>query len=128
MVKILVSTNDKKVLGLSNPDGYFYLNFLKTCTKIFFFAFVFGAFPIAYFSYATNVRKRVQGKLDEIGFGNESIFDFISLPSTILVHEKIYYLALSIAGLISFVAYYFLYEFCGEMSRFEFQPDQQIMD
>ena len=51
----------------------------------------------------------------------------ISLPSTLLT-QKVYFVALVLTFVVSAFAYYVLYEFCDEMSQFEFQPDQQILD
>ena len=35
LLKILFKTDEKKLLSLSNPDGYFYLFYIKTCIKLF---------------------------------------------------------------------------------------------
>jgi hypothetical protein len=35
LISILLKTNEKKMLALSNPDGYFYLYYIKTCIKCF---------------------------------------------------------------------------------------------
>lgn len=36
LIQILFKTDEKKMLALSNPDGYFYLYYIKTCIKMFF--------------------------------------------------------------------------------------------
>ena len=53
LIKILLRTNERKLLGLSNPDGFFYLYYLKTCIKLFFFITVLGSVTISFFCYAS---------------------------------------------------------------------------
>ena len=55
------------------------------------------------------------------------VFQKISLPIS-LENRKIYLMALMFTFIVSALAYYMLIEFCNEMSQFEFQPDQQVMD
>lgn len=123
LLKILFRTNERKLLGLSNPDGYFYLYYLKACIKLFFFITVFGSVTISFLSYASYKKDLKENPI----LASRSIFDLVSLPST-MITQKVYYVALAATFIISAVAYYLLYGFCEEMSRFEFQPDQQILD
>ena len=54
LIQILFKTDEKKMLGLSNPDGYFYLYYIKTCIKFFSIVILAGGFPTAYICHKTN--------------------------------------------------------------------------
>lgn len=108
-------TNEKKLLGLSNPDGFFYLLYLKSCITIFLIMAIFGSVSISFLSYASYKQDlKKNSSLSSLG-----IFDIISLPSTMLT-QKVYYVALIASFLISLIAFFILYAFCEEMSQFEF--------
>jgi len=49
LIKILAGTDDKKMLSMSNPDGYFYITYLKTCLKFFTLATLLCFFPLSQF-------------------------------------------------------------------------------
>ena len=120
LLKILFRTNEKKLLSLSNPDGYFYLYYIKTCIKFFFFVILISGIPMSYLCYVNNSEiLRDQTRT--------LVFQKISLPIS-LENRKIYLMALMFTFIVSALAYYMLIEFCNEMSQFEFQPDQQVMD
>ena len=53
LVKILVKTDVKQLFALSNPDGYFYLVFIKTSIKFFSLALLVAGFPMSYVCYIT---------------------------------------------------------------------------
>lgn len=111
LLKILFRTNERKLLGLSNPDGYFYLYYLKACIRLFFFITVFGSVTISFLSYASYKHDLKKNP----NLSKHSIFDLVSLPST-MITQKVYYVALGATFIISTVAYYILYGFCEEMS------------
>ena len=105
-------------MKLSNPDGYFYLLYLKSCAKFFSgVGVVFGTL-MAFICYKTNqdLMNQERGRVDLTSF------QMVSLPVT-LHSPKVYYLALAFTFMISAVAYAMLYDFCSVMSKFEFQPD-----
>lgn len=115
LLKILFRTNEKKLLGLSNPDGYFYLYYLKACMKIFLIMAIFGSVSIGFLSYASYKQDLKKNP----ALSSHAILDIISLPSTMLT-QKVYYVALTASFLISIIAFIILYGFCEEMSQFEF--------
>lgn len=107
LFKILFRTNIKSALSLSNPDGFFYLQYLKFCILLFFIAFVFGSAPLAFINFKANLQ---QIDLDEEN-RKKGFFEMISLTSTINI-SQLYYVALALTILISAAAYYLLYLFC----------------
>jgi hypothetical protein len=112
LIKILLKTDEKKMLALSNPDGYFYLYYIKTCIKLFWTIIIFSSGWMSYISYNSISLK----------YPKKSIIKQISLPNA-LFHDNVYFAALVFTFVSSLIAYYFLYDFCYEMSQFEFQPD-----
>lgn len=54
LLKILYRTNEKKLLSLSNPDGYFYLYYIKTCIRFFFFVILISGIPMSWLCYTYN--------------------------------------------------------------------------
>lgn len=119
LVKILRNTNEKKVLALSNPDGYFYLFFIKTAIKFFCAALLLAGSAMWYTNhYSRRSQDEEAEDADEISF-----LTSISLPYN-LFQPGVYHSALVLTGMLSALAYYFLFIFCNEMTQFEFQPDQ----
>jgi len=114
LLKILWKTDEKRQLSLSNPDGFFYLYYLKTLIKLFAVMLIFTAIPIMVYCYKSNIE---DGKKKY-----KSIFRMISVTSS-LNDPYVYYMALFNCFLISIFAFYFLTDFCSEMIQFEFQPD-----
>lgn len=51
LIKILWKTDEKKQLSLSNPDGFFYLYYLKTLIKLFTVMLIFTALPLMIYCY-----------------------------------------------------------------------------
>jgi hypothetical protein len=109
LLKILFKTDEKKMLSLSNPDGYFYLYYIKTCIKLFATIILLSSFWLSYICYSSVSKK----------YPNKSIMKQISLPNA-LFHENTYIAALIFTFISSLIAYYFLFDFCQEMSQFEF--------
>ena len=118
LIKILLKSDEKKVLGLSNPDGYFYLYYIKSCIKFFSIVVLIGGTSMAYVNYSYNSNRSKTSK----GF-----FELVSLTST-LNYQNIYTFSLIMTFVISTIAYCFLINFCNELSQFDFQPDQQLID
>ena len=117
LLEILYKTDEKKMLSLSNPDGYFYLFYIKTCIKLFASIIFLSSSWLCYICYSSA----------SIKYPTRSFVRQISLPLALL-HENTYIAALIFTFISSMIAYYFLFNFCQEMSQFEFQPDQQVMD
>ena len=53
---------------------------------------------------------------------------FFQKLSVLWCIEDTYLLSLVMTLLVSVTAYFFLYLLCSQMTQFEFQPDQKIMD
>ena len=104
LTKILLKTDIKNWLYLSNPDGYFYYIFIKICIKLFLCSLV--------------VAFAIQWSLCE-----DDMFCRLDLEE-----PNVYQTYLGATISVSFIAFYFLCEFCMEMMNCEFQPDKQIMD
>mmetsp|Transcript_42371 Transcript_42371/g.65034 ORF Transcript_42371/g.65034 Transcript_42371/m.65034 type:complete len:172 (+) Transcript_42371:796-1311(+) len=122
LISILVSTDDKKQLAMSNPDGYFYLLFLKTCLKIISVCSVFCFCPLVFLYLSHNDPGEEDENKKKMG-----LFQLVSLPPC-LNSASTFHIALAIAFLTAFIAMYYLIDFCNEMSLFEFSPDLQILD
>lgn len=122
LLSILWSRGEKKTFALSNPDGYFYLLYLKTCFKFFSLNLLISGGAMMTICYLSNLKGK--GVLDVTV---DSYFDLVSLLY-VLDDPKVYYVSLVLSTFTTVLAYLFLNDFCGEMTRFEFQPDQKIMD
>lgn len=111
LLEILIKTDDKRVLSLSNPDGYFYLFYLRCLIKLFTIIFVLFGAPMMYIYYVTSTNKiaREKHNLDL------STLQLVSMPIN-LFDEQIYYIALGLSFIIAFVSYWILLGFCNEMS------------
>lgn len=105
LIQILFKTNEKKMLALSNPDGYFYLYYIKTCIKCFFCIMVFSGIWMSFISYSSVSKK----------YPSKSFMKQISLPNA-LFNDNVYLAALVFTFISAMIAYYFLYDFCYEMS------------
>ena len=106
LVKILLKAEFKDWLFDSNPDGYFYIYFIKTCIK-FFTISIATSFVVKWYFYSNPTIE-----FTVLIFSQLDIFD-----------PKIYEIILGLTIALSFLAYYFLYELCLEMLECEFQPD-----
>lgn len=53
LMKILLRTDEKKMLALSNPDGYFYLIYIKTCIKLFALIILLSSSWLGYVCYSS---------------------------------------------------------------------------
>ena len=126
LLKILFKTDEKKLFALSNPDGYFYLYYIKVCIKFFLVNFVISGLTIAYLCYKSNTKEVLNANGEPIP-NDMAFLERISLAYT-LSDEEVYSISLILTTVTSLIAYYFLFDFCKEMTKFEFQPDQKIMD
>lgn len=122
LLKILWTIHEKKAFALSNPDGYFYLLYLKMLAKFFFCNFVISGGVVMGISVYSN--SKGNGDLD---IDQSSWYDLTSLSFS-LDDQLVYYISLIMAIFTTVLAYLFMLDFCDEMTRFEFQPDQKIMD
>jgi hypothetical protein len=93
LVKILIKSQEKNLLANSNPDGYFYLYFIRVCIKILTSAISISGSIMIY------------------------IAPSISLPHNLML-PRVYYTSLALTIIVSGLAYYFLIDFCNEMSKF----------
>lgn len=109
LLQILYKTDEKKMLSLSNPDGYFYLFYIKTSIKLFASIIFLSSSWLCYICYSSA----------SIKYPTKSFVRQISLPLALL-HENTYIAALIFTFISSMIAYYFLFNFCQEMSQFEF--------
>ena len=117
LLNILWSKNEKKMFSLSNPDGYFYLLYLKTLLKIFSLNFIVGGVTMSVVCYSSNYTNG--GELD---VDTAPYFDLFSLLY-IISDPTVYYVSLGLTFFTTCLAYFFLQRFCNEMTQFEFQPD-----
>ena len=105
LIHILFKTDEKKMLALSNPDGYFYLYYIKTCIKMFLCIILSSSLWMSLICFDSVSKK----------YPSKSWIKQISLPNA-LFNENIYQASLVFTLIISMIAYYFLYDFCYEMS------------
>jgi len=101
---------------LANPDGYFYLLFLKKTIQMFTINLVAIGSIMAYICYQSNTN---DGTLSSIDLKSISNLELISLFYS-LSDPKVYYMALVLMFISSTIAYVFLIGFCSEMTEFEF--------
>lgn len=122
LLRILWQNDIKKAFSLSNPDGYFYMLYLKTCIKFFVLNFLISGITMMAICLYANSSGR--GSLDA---ESASFFQLTSLGH--IYHSSLVYtVSLVLSFFTIILAYMFLYDFCSEMLMFEFQPDQKIMD
>lgn len=53
LLSILIKTDNKKLLGSTNPDGFFYLEYIKICIQMFTVIIMFGG-AFIYVFYRSN--------------------------------------------------------------------------
>ena len=116
MLQILWSKNEKKMFSLSNPDGYFYLLYLKTLLKFFTLNFLVSGVTMCVVCYSSNTPG------PELNVKRNSYFDLFSLL-WIISDPTVYFVSLGLTFFTAGLAYCFLHHFCNEMTKFEFQPD-----
>jgi hypothetical protein len=75
LIKILFKTDEKKMLALSNPDGYFYLYYIKTCIKMFLTIIVCCSIWMGYICYTTV----------SVKYPSKSLMKSISLPNALFI-------------------------------------------
>lgn len=121
-LKILWQNDIKKAFSLSNPDGYFYMLYLKTCIKFFVVNFLISGLTMMAVCLYANSRGR--GDLDA---ESATLFQLTSL-GYVYESSMVYTVSLVLSAFTIVLGYMFLYDFCNEMLMFEFQPDQKIMD
>jgi len=63
----------------------------------------------------------------ELDISNSSFLDITILAYSIN-DKMVYYASMIMTIFTTILAYFFLFDFCEEMTKFEFQPDQRIMD
>lgn len=114
LLKILWQIHEKKAFALSNPDGYFYLVYLKMLIKFFLCNFVISSGVVMGICYYSNSKGK--GDLD---IDQSSWYDLTQLSFS-LDDQLVYYVSLIMAIFSTILAYLFMLDFCDEMSRFEF--------
>ena len=57
LLQILFKTDEKKMLALSNPDGFFYLYYIKTCIKMFFSVICLSSLWMSFISFDSVSKK-----------------------------------------------------------------------
>lgn len=119
LVKILFKTDEKKLFALSNPDGYFYLYYIKVCIKFFLVNLLISGLTVAYVCYSSHADV-LDGEGEPIN--KMAFLERISLAYS-MSDQAAYNNALIMTLVTSVIAYYFLFDFCNEMTKFEFQPD-----
>jgi hypothetical protein len=87
---------------------------------------VISGLTIAYLCYKSNTKEVLNANGEPIP-NDMAFLERISLAYT-LSDEEVYSISLILTTVTSLIAYYFLFDFCKEMTKFEFQPDQKIMD
>ena len=110
LLQILWSKNEKKMFSLSNPDGYFYLLYLKTLLKFFSLNFLVSGVTMCLVCYSSNLEKG--GELD---MDTAPYFDLFSLLF-IISDSTVYYVSLGLTFFTTCLAYFFLHHFCNEMT------------
>jgi hypothetical protein len=114
LLKILWNLQEKKAFALSNPDGYFYLLYLKTIMKFLLANFLTsGLVMMAICYYSNNIGK------GDLNIDNASSFDLTSIAFSI-DDQLVYYVSLIMTIFTTVLAYFFMFDFCDEMTKFEF--------
>lgn len=115
LLHLLWTKCEKKMFHLSNPDGYFYLLYLKTLLKFFTINFLVAGSAMFFLCYYRN-------GLSERDSGSALWFNMFCFLYQ-LQDPVVYSTSLVLMVFTSVLAYIFLYHFCREMATFEFQPD-----
>lgn len=114
----LWTKNEYNALKLSNPDGYFYLLYLKYCAYFFTALSIISTCVTIPLYSVVHKPQPFPGVLNS---WNLSKLDTITLVMA-LDDPEIVNLTIYLGVLYSILAYFFLSAFCVKMSKFEFQP------
>jgi len=112
----LWSLEEFELFKINNPDGYFYLLYLKKCA--YFFA-TLSLFSLLILIPAYTMIYEPAPFLGVSTSWNLSSLDKMTL-AVALDDRKLATITFLLICMYAMIAYYFLYQYCVEMSNFEF--------
>lgn len=118
LLSFLWNVHEYNALKLSNPDGYFYLLYLKYCAYFFTALSVISCFVTIPLYSIIHVPQPFPGVLSS---WNLSFLDTLTLVMA-LDDPEVIDLTIYLGILYSILAYFFIITFCIKMAKFEFQP------
>jgi hypothetical protein len=108
--------NEYNALKLSNPDGYFYLLYLKYCAYFFTTLSIISAFVTIPLYSVVHIPQPFPGVLSSWNLSYLDRFTLVmALDDPEVINSTIY-----LGALYSILAYFFILSFCVKMSKFEF--------
>lgn len=118
LLTILIKSPVEKLFANPNPDGYFYLLFIRTCIIIFLITSIFSG-TLNSLCYLTADPDTISEKQPS----------WLSLLSPVATEELgVYYLLIGVTALTTVLVTCQLSALCNEMANFKFQPDLQLRD
>ena len=123
-IQLLWSLNERKTLLMTNPDGYFYLLYLKKSAQ--FFSVLFLLSTLILIPTYTWIHSLIPLQITQFP-PNFSCLDQLTIAK-VIDDKKIIHIVLIVTGLYAIIAYLFLFAFCCEMRNTEFTSAEQYIE